>query len=313
MQYELHPLCELFNKPQKDDFDSLVESIKQVGLLDPIKLFERKILDGRSRYAACLAADIEPRFQEVEPEDPIAYVAALNLSRRHLTASEKAMHGARIAAAYEDDAIKRESNGGLASREAKGRAAEKAAKLVDVSRASVNRAQAVIRDGATELVKAVDEKIVTVGDASKIISLPKEVQAAAVAKVKAGEAKTVAVAASTEQTKADYGVDGLGRDIDQHNSSAFGELAKFREYRNLLRKAKDVANDISTGPVGEWINLQAAVIDLENAKRTIMHMAPYTACPLCKGDGCDACRSTGVLPKAAYEALPKGQQWRIGK
>jgi ParB-like nuclease domain len=86
---ESHPLANLFPLLEGSEFDELVADIKANGLVEPIVVFEDKILDGRNRYRACLAAGVEPAFCPFMGDDPFAYVISLNLRRRHLTAEQK--------------------------------------------------------------------------------------------------------------------------------------------------------------------------------------------------------------------------------
>ena len=44
----------------EDELQSLIDDIRANGLLDPIVLFERRILDGRSRAVACEARAESP-------------------------------------------------------------------------------------------------------------------------------------------------------------------------------------------------------------------------------------------------------------
>lgn len=85
-----HPLAEVFPLMEGEEFAALVEDIKKHGLRQSITLYEGKILDGRNRYRACLAAGKTPKFTTFKNEtDPAAYVISVNIHRRHLTTKQK--------------------------------------------------------------------------------------------------------------------------------------------------------------------------------------------------------------------------------
>lgn len=88
--YELHPLCTLFPRVQGDAFDALVADIKANGLREPITLHDGMILDGGNRYAACIAAEIEPKFVQFAGASIGAFVLSANLHRRHLSPGQQA-------------------------------------------------------------------------------------------------------------------------------------------------------------------------------------------------------------------------------
>jgi ParB family chromosome partitioning protein len=70
----------------------LAEDIAANGLLNPIVLFDGKVLDGRNRHAACQRAGVEPQFVEWVSNglSPIKWVLSQNLVRRHLEAGQRA-------------------------------------------------------------------------------------------------------------------------------------------------------------------------------------------------------------------------------
>jgi hypothetical protein len=88
---KFHPLADIFPLMEGTEFDELVADIKTNGLQEHIALYEGKILDGRNRYRACLAAKVTPVTYAADPfiADPAAYIISINLHRRHLTPEQK--------------------------------------------------------------------------------------------------------------------------------------------------------------------------------------------------------------------------------
>lgn len=103
---EFHGYANIFPLMEGDDFDALVESVKE-RLEEPIWMYEGKILDGRNRYLACLAAEVTPEFQSYEGDDPLGFVVRKNLDRRHLNASQRAAIAVEYLPYFEAEARKR--------------------------------------------------------------------------------------------------------------------------------------------------------------------------------------------------------------
>lgn len=153
--YRSHPAADVFPLLEGAAFDALVDDIRQHGQRDPIIMLDGMILDGRNRWRACGVAGLEPITVEWQGSgDPLAFVVSCNLHRRHLSSSERAMIGARIAN------VKNGDNRG-AHRPAEGSAnlhslpdgetsAPEAAELVGVSRRGIFNAKTVIDHGTTE-------------------------------------------------------------------------------------------------------------------------------------------------------------------
>lgn len=184
---EFHPLANLFPLIEGQAFDDLVADVKAKSLREKIVMFEGKILDGRNRYRAAVAAGLidpsgetdmgnwDPRFfrhhQPRKDGDPLAFVLSLNLHRRHLTTSQRAMIAAQIG---------RIGHGGNQSKASyEGLTLDARATQLSVGRASVERAEIVVDKGVPELCDAVKAGTVTVAAASGLATLPKDQQLAA--------------------------------------------------------------------------------------------------------------------------------------
>lgn len=182
---KFHEVAAIFPLMEGDALQGLADSIKANGLLEPIKLFEGKILDGRNRKTACLMAGVEPRFVDVNPEDPIAYVVAENRDRRHLTPSQWAMIAARARKVYDERAKERQkvrkgSQPGATQENlpdlSSGQARDHAGKALGVSGRTVDFATKVLKRGTPDLVKAVDEGRMAVSTAAVLATEPADVQ-----------------------------------------------------------------------------------------------------------------------------------------
>lgn len=91
-----HELSALFTDMSDDDFKKLCASIEANGFIEPvIRIYEGKILDGWHRYRAAKELNLirKLKFQEWDERDegdPVAFVLARNIERRHLTPGQRA-------------------------------------------------------------------------------------------------------------------------------------------------------------------------------------------------------------------------------
>ena len=99
LSYPIHPAANIFPL-DADNIDELAANIKEHGLRDPIEILDGKIVDGRRRSLACRLAGVEPIVRQVSPDDPVQYVLSLNLHRRHLTTSQRALVAAEVATLF---------------------------------------------------------------------------------------------------------------------------------------------------------------------------------------------------------------------
>jgi hypothetical protein len=174
------------------DLEALTKDIREHGLREPITLHpDGSILDGRNRYRACLHAGVEPQFVTWQDDgSPISFVISLNLKRRQLTASQRAMIALKAKSLLAAEAKERQvranprgvqEGGVLVPPGTKGRANTLAGALVGISGMTVARAQRIAKRGVPELVAAVRAGEITVRAAAEIAMLPEAEQRAALA------------------------------------------------------------------------------------------------------------------------------------
>ena len=171
---EFHPATELFPLLTGKAFEDLVADIRRNGLREPILCdAEGRILDGRNRYRACRKAAVEPRYETWQGTGSEAELSlSLNLHRRHLDESQRALVGARLARLLREQ---REVSKFAHGKPLKPR--EQAAAMVNISPRLVIHALKVVDQGCAELVKAVEAGAVAVSTASLLAGLPQEEQA----------------------------------------------------------------------------------------------------------------------------------------
>ena len=171
-----HPYANLFPLMEGEEFTRLIEDIRVNGLIHPIVRYNNEILDGRNRYRACEIAQRGLRFTDYTGDDPLGYVLAANLNRRHLTESQRAMVASKLATMKRGQTGKsqrmRSANLPISQPEA--------AKVLKTSERSMRSAAKVRALGTPDLVSAVERGEIKVSTAARLAQLPPEAQVDAV-------------------------------------------------------------------------------------------------------------------------------------
>jgi N6-adenosine-specific RNA methylase IME4 len=177
----IHPAANLFPMLPDAELQALADDIKANGLQQPVVMFGAQLLDGRNRWRACEIAGVEPRLRDWTGDDPIAYVVSLNLKRRHMDESQRAMVAARIATMREGRQ-KSTTEISVVSQ-------AKASDLLKVSPDSIQFARKVLSKGAPRLAEAVERGEIAVSTAATIAEMPREDQGEILRKLDTGEAR----------------------------------------------------------------------------------------------------------------------------
>jgi ParB-like chromosome segregation protein Spo0J len=154
--FDIHPVAEAFPLVEGTEFDELCDSVKGLGLVNPIILLDGKVIDGRNRLRAAVAVGMtDIRTEDLPPgTDAIRYVMAQNIERRHLTPAqraaitivlmesngelaraEEAAKESRVAQLRQGDVVPSPSGDGNGA----GRVSKKVAELAKVSQATAER------------------------------------------------------------------------------------------------------------------------------------------------------------------------------
>lgn len=157
-----HDLANIFPLMQGEEFDGLVQSIKENGLLVPIVMHEGLVLDGRNRWLACKKAGVELRDETFSGGDLLTFVLEINAKRRNQTQSQRAMIAAKLMNAPPHRAKKSATLQPLMT-------CEIAAKHLNVSPRLVMSAKYVLKHGKPERIASVENGEQSVGDAEQWI------------------------------------------------------------------------------------------------------------------------------------------------
>lgn len=171
-----HPVAALFPMLEGADYEALKADIRQNGQLQPIVLHpeDGSIIDGRNRYRACIELGLEPRFETWAGSGSVVEAAlSLNLHRRHMNSSQRAVVALEVLPMLEEEARARQGTrtdlGNFGQRfdqssERGPRASDVAAQLVGTNRQYVSDAKAIatkapelleqVRNGDKTLVQA---------------------------------------------------------------------------------------------------------------------------------------------------------------
>ena len=183
--YVVHEVADMFPLIVGQEFDALVEDIKQHGQMEPIVLDRDGLLiDGRNRGRACDRLGITPTTKVYNGKDVTQYVVSHNLHRRHLTDGQRAMIAAKLAART---AGQRANPGQVGDITHLPPSIDLAADMLSVTRTQVGKAKQILRDGVPELQALVAEGSAPVTSAARVATLlePNE-QLTYVAEVRSG-------------------------------------------------------------------------------------------------------------------------------
>ena len=280
--YQQHPLSAAFPAMADDEYLALLDSITNIGVQNPITIYEGMVLDGWNRYRASAEVGLDcPTVHLGDDVDPRDFVMAQNSARRSLTASQRAL---AAAACYQWKPVGNplfRSTSELASQTAVAAAAK-------VSDTTLRQARTVLDHAVDEVKEAVRAGSIPVEAAAQVAKLPKDQQVDALrapkpakfkgkpkkgpkadlirAELKAADYKTRADAAEGRITELEEMVVELGQQLEDalRQSAAMqvdnesvakilsagdqlaAAIAEAKKYRDLAQGLQERINSMTT-------------------------------------------------------------------
>ena len=193
--HAVHPAASVFPEMSPAALKELAEDIRQNGLIHPIVCTaDGIVLDGVTRLKACEIAGVEPRFEVYAGGDPMGFIVSLNLRRRQLNESQRALIATRLATLARGQ---HQAAGENAERSGPSEAEMRkfadldpamtqaaAAAALNISKRSVQFARVVLDHGDPELIKKVEQGLLSVSAAARKAKPPKPRPASAPTRTK---------------------------------------------------------------------------------------------------------------------------------
>lgn len=220
---DFHEVANLFPLMSAEEFSALKQDIAENGLREAVWLHpDGRIVDGRNRYRACTELGITPTYRTWEGKGSLVhFVVSLNLHRRHLSSSQRAVVGLDILPMLEEEMKKKQIEGAkkgaaitnkterLDQRIDQGeiekrapQAAAQAATITQTNRQYISDAKALQAD-APELLSEVRAGTLNIPQAKQLARMPEEKRAAVQSKMRemGTDKVTKAARAVTQESK----------------------------------------------------------------------------------------------------------------
>lgn len=300
---DAHPIAELLPWMGDEQLLELSADIGTYGQRVPIDRLRGPdlIIDGRNRELACRIAGVEPLYRDVDMTDAeiASYVRSINVPRRHLTQSQKAMFAVDLATMQSGHRTDLEPPALMP--EVPPVSQKQAADMIGVSERMVRHAKSV-KDNAPELAQPVRDGKIDVQTADKVAKLPaKERKKVAKAEDPKKAAKEVLAAEATAQAHEEATGEA---EVDPANAFVSDVETLCRDMDQIAARLKALKGS----PLSYCMHVDSAVSQVQAARQTIWQGRPAYSCPYCKGAGCDVCKRTGRVKKTTFDSGTKAME-----
>ena len=305
-----HEIAKALPQILGDEREKLKQDILEKGVLEPIKLWDGEILDGRTRWEISQELGIKCPTEDVHPKDEVEALGlsvSLNERRRHLSSGQLAAVAVAHKEMYakylkrlgrdEPEKVDSEDNGdeanGHEEKEAlKGRKSKEAVStLVGTNPTYMYKAEKLKDDHPAEFKKVLSgEKSLT--QALRDVSEPKE------------KVKDAAVLDAGKQA------------VPEDYEKVFADRAKFAAINSHLLAAKKGVEELDNRQSAAYLDQIEVKSQINNARKALKQSQPHSICPSCSGDKqwrdaegkkCGTCKGRGWVNLLLVKALAKGE------
>ncbi len=283
-ELQVHELAGLMPPMSEGEYQELMTDIARHGLLEPVVLYEGRVLDGRHRVLACRELGIPIRTRVWDgPGTPLQFVLSANVVRRHLTASQRAALAVEVERLLAVQARERQRHhGGTApgrpstagprsAREAAaGEAREQAARLLNTNAHYVTDAKRIAAEDP-ELLRRVRAGEITIPEARRELRQREEGEVAE----DPGEDVPAADGPDPEEEQEPPHARGVPRDQalrarreEAANIERLLELARWAEKANAGRlplALQSLANKAAPSRLRRWARQLRSVVERAGA------------------------------------------------
>lgn len=173
------------------EYQTLLDSVLEIGVQNAITLFEGQVIDGWHRYKAANEYGMECPMVELGDVDPRDFVLAQNKTRRHITQAQLALAATSV---YGWQPVGANQHGGSALSAHPPKTNKELSAIAGTGMRSIAQAKTVQEKGSEEVLAAVKSGAIGLPKAAAIAKLPQSEQAAAIDKPLPKPAPPVALA-----------------------------------------------------------------------------------------------------------------------
>jgi hypothetical protein len=270
-----HPLSAAFPAMPDDEFLKLKDSIENIGVQNPIVLFEGQVIDGWHRYRAAAEVRIDcPVVQLAYDVDPRDFVIAQNERRRHLNQGQIALASASIYAWYPSGANKSAT---VIPGITVGKTNAEIAAIAGVSVPTIRQAKSVQSNAEPEVQAAVKSGEISLKTAAAVAKLPPDEQkqaAAAGATAMRKAAKPVTIDSTCDVVDGQSELDELRERFDELATNLKGAVEDNESMGRVFDANDQVAAAIAEATKSREMNrvLESRVTGLMNELAEVKRM-----------------------------------------